>query len=116
MGHGTFLSPLHFLDCAYFLSPQGWTGPKSQKPPLFSLRARCLPAAPALCFHILTNPLAGNPFIFTSMQTPGGVGWSVLVPKWRQSPKLRSTLAIATIQIRQFPCSIPHGPTLVSAH
>src|SRR5258706_12409028 len=116
MRHVTSLSTVPSLDCAYFLSPQGCTGPKSQKPPLFSLRARCLPAAPALCFHILTNPLAGNPFIFTSMQTPGGVGWSVLVRKWRQSPKLRSTLASATIQIRQFPCSIPQGLRLVSAH
>ncbi len=26
-----------------------------------------------LYFHILTNPLAGNPFIFTSIQTPGSV-------------------------------------------
>src|SRR5258708_4851182 len=116
MRHVTSLSPVPSLDCAYFLSPQGCTGPKSQKPPHFSLRARCLPAAPALCFHILTNPLAGNPFIFTSMHTPGGVGWSVLIRKWRQSPKLRSPLASATIQIRQFPCSIPQALTLVSAH
>jgi hypothetical protein len=48
-----FLSPLCFLSL---------TNPFSR-----------LPDHPILCFHVLTNPLAGNPFIFTSIQNPRGV-------------------------------------------
>ena len=48
-----FLSPLCFLSL---------TDPFSR-----------LPDHPILCFHVLTNHLAGNPFIFTSIQNPRGV-------------------------------------------
>jgi hypothetical protein len=30
------------------------------------------PAAPGLCFHIVTNPFSHNSFAFTSIQIPGG--------------------------------------------
>src|SRR6202048_530513 len=36
------------------------------------------PLSLSLCFHHLTNPFSRNPFPFTSIQNPGGVGGSRL--------------------------------------
>src|SRR5712664_703632 len=70
--------PVPSLDCAYFLSLLGCT--LSLAPPTahYPLPTFC----PPFCFLTLTNPFSRNPFCFTSIQIPGGVGvrWSVNSP------------------------------------
>jgi hypothetical protein len=46
--------------------------------PRYPLLTTHQPVLFVLCFHILTNPFSRNPFRFTSIQNPRGVGVSTL--------------------------------------
>src|SRR5258708_26525375 len=80
------LSPVPSLDCAYFLSPPGCTGPKSPRPPLFpralgacpsgsgplwpACRRQANPMFSAVCrlFCLLALFFALPPFVFNGLQ------------------------------------------------
>src|SRR5260370_34850912 len=60
--------------------------------PRFPLLTTHQPLFFALCFHIVTNPFSRHPFRFTSIQNPGGGGYSVLYLATRHSPLATSPL------------------------
>jgi hypothetical protein len=87
--------------------------------PLFSFHALTNPSSTlidlqALYFHALTNPFPRNPFSFTSIQNPGGVGGCISFPTPRSAPAPAGSGRLparqAGLSVEKLPNSFPDIP------